>query len=219
MEFLDHLRRQAYGDTSQLATAGLMSPGFDFVFEDHLLQQYSKRRRPLVIVDLGSWKGLSAITMASIAKRNNVPVTIVCVDTWLGAPELWTEGLNDRLVCLECKDGYPQVYHTFLRNVLGANHQDTIVPFPIPTTQAMDVLSHHGVRADMVCVHATREYEQCRVDIRGSWELLSPGGFLFGNDYDHERAPGVVRAVNEFLDERGRLGKSLHGVWFVSQDA
>jgi len=34
-----------------------------------------------MIYEIGSWKGLTATTMATIAKVNNIPCKIICIDT------------------------------------------------------------------------------------------------------------------------------------------
>ncbi len=43
--------------------------------------------RPAVIIEVGTWKGGSAIHMAQLSKDLGFPTEIVCVDTWLGSPE------------------------------------------------------------------------------------------------------------------------------------
>ena len=52
-----------------------------------------QRTRPRFIVEVGSWKGLSAIAMGHWLKSDNTScATVLCVDTWLG---------TTRACCLE----------------------------------------------------------------------------------------------------------------------
>lgn len=45
--------------------------------------------RPKLILEVGTWKGLSAIYMANCIKSLNLETEIVCIDIWLGSPEHW----------------------------------------------------------------------------------------------------------------------------------
>jgi predicted O-methyltransferase YrrM len=173
-----------------------MDPEFPRVFREHLT---SLNKETVTIIEVGTWKGLSAITMANIARECNVNVQIICIDTWLGAPEFWTWGLHDhsRGVSLKRKNGYPQVYFTFLKNVVDNGHTGTIVPFPISSNEAAEVLKYHGIKADIIYVDGSHEYEAVKNDMGRFWELLNDGGVMFGDDYMNNW-PGVVQAVNEF---------------------
>lgn len=53
-----------------------------------------------------------------------------------------------------------------------------------------------------VYVDGDHGYEACAEDIAIWWPRLAEDGILAGHDYTLEQ-PGVVRAVNEFADERG----------------
>jgi len=41
--------------------------------------------KPSIIVEVGTWKGASAIQMARETKRHGSRAQIICVDTWLGS--------------------------------------------------------------------------------------------------------------------------------------
>ena len=40
--------------------------------------------KPGLIIEVGSWKGLSAVNMAKHIKKKNIDCELVCIDTWLG---------------------------------------------------------------------------------------------------------------------------------------
>ena len=51
------------------------------------------------IIEIGTWKGLSANKMAKLCKSRNKKARIVCVDTFLGAPEhMDGEWINDVVI-------------------------------------------------------------------------------------------------------------------------
>jgi len=86
--------------------------------------------RPQRICEVGSWKGRSAINMANAAKALGLHTEIVCVDTWLGSPEHWLRQEPEWYSSLAIRHGMPQLYYTFLANVVRAGVSDVITPFP-----------------------------------------------------------------------------------------
>ena len=54
------------------------SPAFD---------ELIRQARPRLIIEVGTWKGASAVSMAKAAKSGGMPTKIICIDTWLGALE------------------------------------------------------------------------------------------------------------------------------------
>lgn len=208
------LRQFLYSDTS---------PYHDFPMADHPadLQGWSannpmiecaiRERRPRRIIEVGTWKGASAIAMARYCQHINAPCEeIVCVDTWLGGPENVIEvGARGEVIRspwfahLRHKHGYPQLYFTFLRNVLDAGVADLITPLPLSSDSAATVLERYGFVADLVYIDAGHEYESVRGDLRRFWKLVAPGGILLGDDYANPEHAGVRRAVDEFCAEIG----------------
>jgi hypothetical protein len=95
--------------------------------------QLIREIHPTLIIEAGSWKGASAVTMADALKTHGIDGRILCIDTWLGALEFWSDQSDpERFQALECKHGYPSVYYRFLSNVCHRGHQQRIVPFPLP---------------------------------------------------------------------------------------
>ena len=210
MDFIEHLKKSAFGGSLPEGSVADLSGWMDPKFKDVFIEMVHRARaaapnRPLIIIEVGTWKGLSAHTMASICKAEGIPVRIICIDTWLGAPEFWTWGLNDpmRGKSLKCKAGYPQVYYTFIANMIAEGHQDVIAPFPISSAEAVAVLEHYKIRADLIYIDAAHEYEAVKADI-ARYAVL--GDRLFGDDYS-DGWPGVKRAVDEAAAQ-----KTINGV-------
>jgi hypothetical protein len=152
-----------------------------------------ERVRPNIIVEIGSWHGQSTITMARACKKLNLETIIYAIDTWLGALEFYTLPSKER--DLEKKDGYPQVYYKFWENINRCNVADIIKPLPLPSNLGLKYLKHLDVRADVVYVDGSHEYEDVQRDIELAREL-SPK-IIFGDDYTNKQFPGVKRAVSE----------------------
>lgn len=199
-DFLARLRRDAYDGLDVSAhdpdLQGWMCERFEGVFRDAVAGVPT----PLVI-EVGTWKGRSAVAMARACES----ATVVAVDTWLGAPEFYTWGLDDptRGGALDKRHGFPRVFHTFTKNVKALGLHGRVCPLPLASAQAADVLAYHGVRADVVYLDAAHEYAPVAGDVRAYWDLLRPGGVMLGDDYDRTGWPGIVRAVDEFAASRG----------------
>lgn len=153
--------------------------------------------RPKVIIEVGSWKGGSAIHMANTLRDAGIDGEIVCVDTWLGAPIAWTTepGLKPSL---RLTGGYPQLYYTFARNVTDAGLGSFITPLPASSDGGFTILKHFGIRADVIYIDADHDYAAVKRDLENYFELLTPAGMLIGDDFGC--FPGVTLAVKEFAE-------------------
>lgn len=169
---------------------------------------------------VGSWKGQSSIAFAKRLQELGPGHKLVCVDTWLGAPEFWTWGLRDRNRggSLQPVHGFPSVYYTFLANVKRSGVQDVVAPLPISSLQGAMVLAHYGCQADAIYIDGSHEREAVQADLLAYWPLLQEGGVCFGDDWCAEW-PGVKAAVDEFASTHG-LAVEVHGiVWFLTKPA
>jgi len=154
--------------------------------------------KPKTIIEIGTWKGGSAIHMGNLLKLAGSSAQIYCIDTWLGAAEFWTGDLArtpERNLLL--KNGYPQIYYQFLSNVVHNGLQDYITPIPVPSSIGAKILKAQGVKADLIYIDGSHEYDDVYADLNTYSELLNPGGVMFGDDY--YSFADVGRAVNDFV--------------------
>jgi predicted O-methyltransferase YrrM len=178
--------------------------------DSYVLTDAIERVRPSLILEIGTWKGRSAINMAKRCKALGLSTEIVCIDTWLGNKEHWLRKDADHYDSLRIKHGYPGFYWTFLRNVVDSGVEDVITPLPVPSDTAYYILSSMKVVADLIYIDGAHEYEAVTRDLQQYWELLSDDGLLIGDDY--VGWDGVTRAANDFarakkLKITGQSGK------------
>jgi hypothetical protein len=169
------------------------------VFEDII-----NNVQPSLILEIGTWKGKSAIHMTNLAKKYCEDVITICVDTWLGSDmvhqfaykddKTWgMQGMYNR--------GYPTVYFQFLSNVINAGLQDNIIPFPNTTYVAGQWFAQQPqLRPDVIYIDACHGEDECYLDLKYFWPILQPGGVMFGDDFDPTWYP-VICAVNRFVRE------------------
>jgi predicted O-methyltransferase YrrM len=150
-----------------------------------------ERIQPESIVEVGSWLGASALHMASLTKA-----PIVCVDTFLGSNEvLWRE---NQVVSLN--NNFSKIFNQFCANVTINKLNDQIVPLPMTSSSAAELLTKLDVRADLIYIDAGHRYREVYADLQDWWPLANKG--LIGDDYSPEW-PGVIQAANQFASENG----------------
>lgn len=162
---------------------------------DLVLKEMIRQYRPRTVVEVGTWKGQSAVTMALEARALQCTTEIICVDTWLGAEEFWYNLDDpDRYKSFAMRNGYPQVYYTFLNNVVAYGLEPWITPFPISSVQGALVLDHFDVLADMVYIDAGHSYDAVYADCVAYWPVTSK--VMFGHD---ARMDSVKSAIHDFV--------------------
>ncbi len=157
------------------------------IFNDLISQM-----RPKTVVEVGSWLGQSSCTMARSMRTNDLDSVLICVDTWLGSLEHWKSPV-DR-THLDLKNGRPTIYESFLTNVDREELSGYVVPLPLPSTIACQLLA--DVPVDMVYIDGSHDYRDVLRDLQDYWPMVrGNGGIVFGDDLAWE---SVSRAVSEF---------------------
>ena len=157
------------------------------------------RIKPTTIIEVGTWKGLSTITMGKCIQALNLPTKIYCVDTWLGSIEFWDEYAHTEDRNLMLKNGYPNIYYQFLSNVVHNKLEDVIIPFPNTSDNGFRFFQRKNINADIIYIDASHEEEDVYKDIFNYFQLLNNNGVIFGDDFSDWA--GVQNAVNRFATE------------------
>jgi hypothetical protein len=173
--------------------------------------------QPTTIIEVGTWKGQSAINMGNIVKQLNLKTKIHCVDTWLGAIEFWTNGKDTSDRRLLQLNGYPQIYYQFLSNVVHSNLQDVILPFPNTSENGYRYFKYNNITSKMIYIDASHEEDDVYKDLNNYYELLENNGILFGDDYQKDW-PGVINSVDRFVKENNlSLEIRYNNFWIIKK--
>ena len=143
-----------------------------------------------VIVEVGSYLGLSALLMASaLYSRGDVSSRIHCVDTWDGPSEY----VGSRFA-----ESRP-IFDVFRENIAHSGFGSRIVPLKAPSVEAATRFAPQSI--DLVFIDADHSLEGCLSDLEAWYPRLKPGGVLIGHDY----RPGnpVSQAVERFTSKHG----------------
>lgn len=157
------------------------------------------RSKAGLVIEVGTWKGASVVTMHQVSRSLGLDTKFICVDTWLGSDEHWVD--PEMRASLRLHRGYPRMFEQFAANMIHAGIMDDVFPLPMPSTVAAHLIKRLGLVPDAVYIDAGHHEEEVYTDLRLYHDLLRPGGVLFGDDYD-ETWPGVVAAVNRFAAEQ-----------------
>lgn len=156
--------------------------------------------KPKVVVEVGTWKGQSAITMAKELRHQQIDGKVVCVDTWLGSLDSWIDhGDSERSVQMKRKNGFPTYYYQFLSNVMHENLQDYIVPFPQPSLHAAKWFKLLDIQPDLIYIDGSHDEHDVYYDLVNWYEVLKVGGIMFGDDIHWS---GPRNALLRFCNER-----------------
>lgn len=178
--------------------------------DDPMFEQVIAKIRPSKIIEVGSWKGRSAVNIVKTCQKHGLTTQLLCVDTWLGSLENYSRHTEDNKwlhEALHLEHGYPKLHQTFLSNMIRYEVSNSVIPLPLPSSIAARVIEDKGIQADVIYIDGSHDYHDCVNDLRDYWPLLRDGGILFGDDY--QAWPGVTRAVNEFIDQHGLHSRSV----------
>lgn len=157
--------------------------------------------RPSIVVEVGVWKGASTLRMAAELKRLGIDGVVIAVDTWTGSSELWTTAWFDDLAFVQ---GRPTLQAKFMTNVLAAELKDYVVPLPLDSLNAADLLQRWQINPGMIHLDGGHTYEGVRAELAAWWPGLRSSGALIGDDYHRDgRWPGVRQAFDEFFAAPG----------------
>ena len=163
--------------------------------QHHYLAEAVDRYRPGIVVEVGVWKGASVLTMARRMRDIGCDGVVIAVDTWLGSSELWLDQrVNAQIPRL---NGLPLLYYVFLNNVAAEGLQDYVLPLPLDSTSASEVLDKLDIRPSVLHIDAAHDYASVVTDLTRWWPLLQPGGTLIADDYAAWAT--VTRAVDDFV--------------------
>ena len=172
---------------------------------------------PDLVIEVGTWKGASAVRMAALLKELGEDAALICVDTWLGSVDQIMGIHAGWDIRPYARHGYPTLYHQFLANVLHSSCQDVVVPFPNTSVIAARWLARHGIVADVIYLDGSHEEEDVYQDLQFYWKLLRPGGVIFGDDWTAFWY-GVICAVNRFAREQKQNLRIAGDKWLIQKE-
>lgn len=157
-----------------------MQPRLLKSFEDLILIT-----RPSKIVELGSWKGQSAVGLLTYAKAHGFQAEILCVDTWLGSLEHWSNRFPNsefNFESLGLHEGEPSILAEFKSFIAEWKFDSQVSILRCPSKFAENYLSSHWSETDLIYVDA----DHSTLAVLNDLEICSRSmrhGVLSGDDF------------------------------------
>lgn len=197
-----------------------------------------QEKRPIKILEIGSWAGGSAITWTNALRQFSQPDSkLYCVDAW----ELYFDTSKDchwthKTMSKALVDN--KIFGLFMHNMIASRNQDMV---SVLKGKSQDILSLFGAnKFDIIFIDADHSYTGCRNDIIACAPLLVEGGVLCGDDLElqineidvanaesikegdvavdpktgNRFHPGVTLAVGEFFNKKV---SSDEGFWYMEK--
>lgn len=146
---------------------------------------------PKLVVEIGSWLGLSANHILKHHPQNRV----VCIDTWFGSRDLQT------------RHELPNLYASFCANVQWA--RDRVIPLRSDSISGLGIVADHHLSPDIVYIDGGHDRAQVVGDVLQALTLF-PKSKLCGDDWQRE---GVQQGLDDVA-----LILSRGGSWYGGKD-
>lgn len=151
--------------------------------EQEVLRELAQDR---VVLEVGSYLGRSTVVLAEVAQK------VISVDTHTGNPENYPlpEG------------GKAWSFPSFWENITDRDLEDRVIAIVADFAEAAYFLKPFAF--GLVYIDADHSYEATMQLGRLGAALAGPGAPVVFHDYDQDRWPGVVAAVDELSASGGR---------------
>jgi len=160
---------------------------------------------PAIVVEVGTWKGRSAIYMASEIKRRLKNVQFYCVDTWEGNPD--EPDMQELIKDANAKGG---LYNEFIRNINRTGVADYIIPLRMTSVEGAAQFKDKSI--NFCYIDAGHSYENVLADLRAYYPKMAPGSSICGHDIARD---SVRRAVKDFCREIGKVHREYEESWII----
>jgi predicted O-methyltransferase YrrM len=213
-----------YGDEPPLdfADPGFRDDGYPHTnLQPAVIESVLDVAKPMFWLELGSMLGGSAILAAAVVKRRAAPTGIVCVDPFCGDVNMWAWEQGKKRAgewrFLRTERGRPTIFERFVANVDAAGHGDIILPITATSMVGMRLLQRllaQGLisrRPEVIYLDSAHEANETLLELHAAWDLLTPDGILFGDDWSWEAVRTDVLRFAATIQTRPERLLARHG--------
>jgi predicted O-methyltransferase YrrM len=177
--------------------------------KDPIFEYLLPKIKPNLIIELGTWKGVSAIHMINLCLKYKFECEILCIDTFTGSSEHWLKNIFfDKL---KIKNGFPSIYNIFLTNIHYLKLEKKITPLPTSTNVAIEILKFLKIKSNFIYIDASHSYNDVKNDTLNYKELLEENGLILFDDFHWRGVNKAVKEMSEFLQLKLYHSKEQRG--------
>jgi hypothetical protein len=216
--FLNWFQNNAYNNISNINITS------NLLYLDHYnisnfvinFNQIINHTEPSIIIELGSFNGLTACIMAEEIKKHNISCKIICIDTWQYSQDFWSKISNYNINNIDIiNNSYPQIYNIFINNIIIENHTDIIIPIYMPPDRAIEILNYNNMKADIIFINCELENNIIKNNINEYWNILNNNGIIFGNNYLIDNKTYIN--LNDFINTSNLLLNIENDIWSIKK--
>lgn len=148
-------------------------------------------------VEVGNFLGRSLCSLGEVVQQSGKHFSVIGVDTCRGSG---VEGVRQKdSYALSVTRGGGTFAGTLHRNVINCGLTGTISLIVADSVTAASFFADRSIA--WVHLDARHDREHVSADIRAWLAKIQSGGWLSGDDYDHEKWPEVVAAVHDVIPQ------------------
>ena len=158
--------------------------------------------KPTFWLEIGSMVGGSANLVAKAARDLQYATQVVCIDPFTADVGAWENAAKEaQWDCLRLEGGRPTIYERFLASVRDQENHARVLPLCMTSsvgTRLLRNLKASGRISELptvIYLDSAHEAGETLLEIQNAWDLLPPGGVLFGDDWDWPAVESDVRQV------------------------
>jgi predicted O-methyltransferase YrrM len=149
--------------------------------------------RPKFWLEIGSMLGGSAIMTAKYFKKYKVDCKVICIDPFCGDVNMWCWEKDlkkkEAWCFLGLESGFPTIRERFMANVLNASCDGLILPIQATGLIGIELIKrlYHEDRItsmpNIIYLDSAHQEDETYLELERAWNILEPGGILFGDDW------------------------------------
>lgn len=182
MSNLDNLRKHFFWPEEKPSVPEQLEKGWFCGENQFLLRKAIKEKDPCIILELGSWMGLSTRFLCRESKED---VTVIAIDTW--------EGSEEHKVVPEWAAELPTLYETFIVNCW--QYKNKIIPVRKAIADGIPLLRNLEIFPQLIYLDAAHDAINVEHDLTLCLESY-PNAHLVGDDWTWD---SVREGVFSFL--------------------
>ena len=156
------------------------------------VQHFSNGSR---FVEVGTYLGRSICSLAEVVASSGKNFTIIGIDTCQGSGPEGIKQKNYHQAAVEAGGGtFAGILHRNLLACDAAKHVNLIISDSLSAAKLFP-----DAYFDWVHLDARHDYQSVHEDIQAWLPKVKASGWISGDDYNSEKWPGLVKAVQELL--------------------
>jgi len=140
-----------------------------------LVKQVQNLKENIKCLEIGSWAGCSAVTIAETIKKSAIGGMLYCIDVW--------RGTDENIKITKGKVSASAIFNLFKHNVKYSGVENYIIPIQMTSDEFAE--KEKDTQFDFIYIDGDHKYTQAKKDFINYFNILEIGGIMCGDDLDY----------------------------------